>query len=73
MIREQQVKMSVVIILLRMESSIIIRADQQMQSLGAFKRLDHYENGVLSTLYIVFGIKENNPIDSNFLVFGIQI
>ena len=35
---------------------------------GAVKRLDHYENGVLSTLYIVFGIKENNPIDSNFLV-----
>ena len=33
---------------------------------GAVKRLDHYENGVLSTLYIVFGIKENNPIDSNF-------
>ena len=35
---------------------------------GAIKRLDRYENGVLSTLYIVFGIKENNPIDSNFLV-----
>ena len=35
---------------------------------GAVKRLDHYENGVLSTLYIVFGIKENNPIDSDFLV-----
>ena len=35
---------------------------------GAVKRLDHYENGILSTLYIVFGIKENNPIDSNFLV-----
>ena len=25
---------------------------------GAIKRLDRYENGVLSTLYIVFGIKE---------------
>ena len=35
---------------------------------GAIKRLDCYENGVLSTLYIVFGIKENNPVDSDFLV-----
>ena len=35
---------------------------------GAIKRLDRYENGVLSTLYIVFGIKENNPVDSGFLV-----
>ena len=35
---------------------------------GAIKRLDRYENGVLSTLYIVFEIKENNPIDSDFLV-----
>ena len=35
---------------------------------GAVKRLDRYENGVLSTLYIVFGIKENNPVDSDFLV-----
>ena len=35
---------------------------------GAIKRLDRYENGVLSTLYIVFGIKEDAPIDSNFLV-----
>lgn len=35
---------------------------------GAIKRLDRYENGVLSTLYIVFGIKENNPVDSDFLV-----
>ena len=32
------------------------------------KRLDRYENGVLSTLYIVFGIKENAAIDSDFLV-----
>ena len=30
--------------------------------------MDRYENGVLSTLYIVFGIKENNPVDSDFLV-----
>ena len=36
--------------------------------LGAVKRLDRYENGVLSTLYIVFGIKENAAIDSDFLV-----
>ena len=35
---------------------------------GAVKRLDRYENGVLSTLYIVFGIKGNNPVDSDFLV-----
>ncbi|WP_270210365.1 restriction endonuclease subunit S, partial [Dorea amylophila] len=35
---------------------------------GAIKRLDRYDNGVLSTLYIVFGIKENTPIDSDFLV-----
>ena len=35
---------------------------------GAVKRLDRYENGVLSTLYIVFGIKENNLVDSDFLV-----
>ena len=35
---------------------------------GAIKRLDRYENGVLSTLYIVFRIKENNPVDSDFLV-----
>lgn len=35
---------------------------------GAIKRLDRYENGVLSTLYIVFGIKENNFVDSDFLV-----
>mgnify|MGYP004466450421 CR=1 FL=1 len=35
---------------------------------GAIKRLDRYEHGVLSTLYIVFGIKENNPVDSDFLV-----
>lgn len=35
---------------------------------GAIKRLDRYENGVLSTLYIVFEIKENNPVDSDFLV-----
>lgn len=35
---------------------------------GAIKRLDRYKNGVLSTLYILFGIKENNPVDSDFLV-----
>lgn len=35
---------------------------------GAIKRLDRYENGVLSTLYIIFGIKEDNPVDSDFLV-----
>lgn len=35
---------------------------------GAVKRLDRYEMGVLSTLYIVFALKENGNIDSNFLV-----
>ena len=35
---------------------------------GAIKRLDRYENGVLSTLYIVFRIKQNAPINSDFLV-----
>ena len=35
---------------------------------GAIKRLDRYENGVLSTLYIVFAINENVEIDSDYLV-----
>lgn len=35
---------------------------------GAIKRLDRYENGVLSTLYIVFAINENIEIDSDYLV-----
>ena len=35
---------------------------------GAIKRLDSYENGVLSTLYIVFRIKDETEIDSDFLV-----
>ena len=35
---------------------------------GAIKRLDRYENGVLSTLYIVFAIKENAGVDSDYLV-----
>lgn len=35
---------------------------------GAVKRLDRYENGVLSTLYIVFAINENADIDSDYLV-----
>ena len=35
---------------------------------GAIKRLDRYENGVLSTLYIVFAINENAGIDSDYLV-----
>ena len=35
---------------------------------GAIKSLDLYKNGVLTTLYIVFGKKENNPVDSDFLV-----
>ena len=35
---------------------------------GAIKRLDRYENGVLSTLYIVFAIKENADVDSDYMV-----
>ena len=35
---------------------------------GAVKRLDRYEKGVLSTLYIVFAINENVEIDSDYLV-----
>ena len=35
---------------------------------GAVKRLDRYEMGVLSTLYIVFALKENGNIDCDFLV-----
>lgn len=35
---------------------------------GAIKRLDHYEDGVLSTLYIVFGIKDEEEINSDYLV-----
>ena len=34
---------------------------------GAIKRLDRYTDGVLSTLYIVFKIKENELVDSDFL------
>ena len=34
---------------------------------GAVKRLDLYEKGVLSTLYIVFGIKDNEEVNSDFL------
>ena len=35
---------------------------------GAIKRLDKYESGVLSTLYIVFQIRDENIIDSDYLV-----
>lgn len=34
---------------------------------GAIKRLDSYENGVLSTLYIVFKIKDENTTSSDFI------
>ena len=34
---------------------------------GAVKRLDLYEKGVLSTLYIVFAPKQDGKIDSDFL------
>lgn len=35
---------------------------------GAIKRLDRYENGVLSTLYIVFRIRSEEVVNSDFLV-----
>ena len=35
---------------------------------GAVKRLDRYENGVLSTLYIVFKIIDEKKTNSDFLV-----
>ena len=35
---------------------------------GAVKRLDRYENGVLSTLYIVFEIIDSDKTDSDFIV-----
>ena len=35
---------------------------------GAIKRLDRHENGVLSTLYIVFAINENAEVDSDYLM-----
>ena len=35
---------------------------------GAIKRLDCYNNGALSTLYIVFKIKDNKSCHSDFLV-----
>lgn len=34
---------------------------------GAIKRLDRYENGVLSTLYIVFKIRDEKIISSDFI------
>ena len=34
---------------------------------GAIKRLDLYEKGVLSTLYIVFSIKDSVGVDSDFM------
>lgn len=36
---------------------------------GAVKRLDLYKMGVLSTLYIVFGIRDNKEVNSDFLTF----
>lgn len=34
---------------------------------GAIKRLDHYDRGVVSTLYLCFRIKAEAPVDSNYL------
>lgn len=39
---------------------------------GATNRLDDYDEGVLSTLYLVFRIKEAAPVDSNFLGHGFE-
>lgn len=35
---------------------------------GAIRRLDNYEKGVLSTLYIVFSLRKDSNIDSEFIV-----
>ncbi|HNZ52569.1 MAG TPA: restriction endonuclease subunit S [bacterium] len=35
---------------------------------GATKRLDRYEKGVLSTLYLCFSLKPNSPCESDFLL-----
>ncbi len=35
---------------------------------GATKRLDRYEEGVLSTLYLCFALKPNAPCESDFLL-----
>ena len=35
---------------------------------GSIKRLDNYEQGALSTLYICFSLKEDAAIDSDYLV-----
>lgn len=35
---------------------------------GATKRLDRYEKGVLSTLYLCFALKPNAPCESDFLL-----
>ena len=35
---------------------------------GAIERLDRYDQGVLSTLYIVFGVKDPQEINSDYLV-----
>ena len=36
---------------------------------GAIKRLDRYENGVLSTLYIVFEIKDETLVNPDFVAY----
>ena len=35
---------------------------------GAVKRLEHYDNGVLSTLYIMFRILDENKVNSDYIV-----
>lgn len=35
---------------------------------GAIKRLERYKNGVLSTLYLIFQIRDENRTDSDYLV-----
>lgn len=34
---------------------------------GTVKRLDRYESGILSVLYVVFGIEDPNTLDSDYL------
>ncbi|NTW88726.1 MAG: hypothetical protein HGB26_06295 [Desulfobulbaceae bacterium] len=44
------------------------RSSAKGHPFGATKRLDGYEQGVLSTLYLCFSIKPNLPCDSDFLL-----
>ncbi len=44
------------------------RSSSKGYPFGATKRLDRYEQGVLSTLYLCFSLKRNVPCESDFLL-----